>query len=77
MHLLLSNDDGVDAEGLKRLRDALREARPDWRITVVAPTTERSATSHALTLTQPLRIEERGDDVFAVSERPPTAFWWP
>ena len=70
MHLLLSNDDGVDAEGLKRLRDALRTARPDWRITVVAPTTERSATSHALTLTQPLRIEERGDDVFAVSGTP-------
>ena len=70
MHLLLSNDDGVEAEGLRRLRGALKESRPDWRVTVVAPVDERSAASHALTLTHPLRIVERGDDVYAVSGTP-------
>ena len=70
MHVLISNDDGVDAEGLKRLYEALREARPDWRVTVVAPDSERSAASHALTLTQPLRIMERGDDIYAVTGTP-------
>lgn len=70
MHILLSNDDGVDAEGLKRLHAALREARPDWRVTVVAPDKERSAASHALTLTRPLRIEERGESIYAVTGTP-------
>jgi len=70
VHILISNDDGVEAEGLKRLYEALRDARPDWRITVVAPDSERSAASHALTLTQPLRILERGDGIYAVTGTP-------
>lgn len=70
MHLLLSNDDGIDAAGLHALRRALAEARPDWKLSVVAPDREQSATSHALTLTQPLRIEERGERAWAVSGTP-------
>ena len=70
MHVLLSNDDGVDAQGLAHLREALARVRPQWRISVVAPTTEQSGTSHALTLTEPLRVEERGDRVWAVSGTP-------
>lgn len=70
MHVLLSNDDGVDAEGLRHLRECIMEARPEWRVTVVAPDREQSASSHALTLTQPLRVIERGDEIYAVTGTP-------
>jgi 5'-nucleotidase len=70
MHVLLSNDDGIDAEGLQILRSALREACPDSRITTVAPDREQSGSSHSLTLTQPLRITERGDGQYSVSGTP-------
>ena len=70
MHLMLSNDDGIDAAGLHALRRAIAEARPDWKLSVVAPDSEKSASSHALTLTQPLRIEERGDRAWAVTGTP-------
>lgn len=70
MHLMLSNDDGIDAAGLHALRRVIADARPDWKLSVIAPDREQSATSHALTLTQPLRIEERGDRAWAVSGTP-------
>ena len=53
--ILLTNDDGVRAEGLRVLRDAL-SALGD--VLVVAPETEQSASSHAITLHEPLRIRE-------------------
>ena len=70
MHLLLCNDDGIDAEGLQTLRSTLLEAVPGWRITTVAPDREQSATSHSLTLSDPLRIQERGGEQYAVSGTP-------
>ena len=70
MHVLLSNDDGLEAEGLQLLRSTLKRVRPDWRITTVAPDRERSAASHALTLTRPLRMEPHGEDQYAVSGTP-------
>lgn len=70
MHLMLSNDDGIDAAGLHALRRAIAAARPDWKLSVVAPDSEKSASSHALTLTQPLRIEERGERSWAVTGTP-------
>jgi 5'-nucleotidase len=70
MHLMLSNDDGIDAAGLHALRRAVASVRPDWKISVVAPDREQSASSHALTLTRPLRIEERGERAWAVTGTP-------
>ena len=70
MHVMLSNDDGIDAAGLHSLRRTLAEARPDWKLSVVAPDREQSASSHSLTLTRPLRIEERGERAWAVSGTP-------
>lgn len=56
MHLLLTNDDGIDADGLRLLARALgRRAR----LSVVAPATERSASGHSITLTRPLFAEPR------------------
>ena len=51
MDILLTNDDGVHAEGLLALRAALA---PLGEVTVAAPARERSAVSHALTLHRPL-----------------------
>jgi 5'-nucleotidase len=52
MRILLSNDDGVEAPGLKALAGALGEIA---RITVVAPDRDRSGASNSLTLEMPIR----------------------
>ena len=52
--ILLTNDDGVYAEGLSVLRTALAEV---GEVTVVAPERPRSASGHAITLHKPLRAE--------------------
>ena len=52
--ILLTNDDGIYAEGISVLRDALQEVGD---VTVVAPERPRSATGHAITLHKPLRAE--------------------
>ncbi|GAB4218114.1 MAG: 5'/3'-nucleotidase SurE [Synechococcales cyanobacterium] len=58
MKILLSNDDGIFAPGLRCLATTLAE----WHtVTVVAPDRERSATGHALTLHKPLRVESVRD----------------
>jgi len=70
MHILLSNDDGIHADGLRRLREGLAEAVPEARISVCAPDREQSASSHALTLTAPLRIQEHGERIWSVTGTP-------
>jgi 5'-nucleotidase len=57
LKILLSNDDGIYAQGLRVLAERLaRES--DLSVYVVAPDRERSATGHALTLHKPIRVEE-------------------
>lgn len=53
-HILVTNDDGIYAEGLSVLRDALETV---GHVTVVAPERPRSASGHAITLHKPLRVE--------------------
>lgn len=52
-HVLLTNDDGIAAPGLYALSLAMREIA---EVSVVAPESERSAVSHALTIWDPVRI---------------------
>jgi 5'-nucleotidase len=61
--LLISNDDGINAPGLRKLREALRDL---GEVIVVAPDAERSAISHAITIATPLRVQEvyQGDDFY-------------
>lgn len=54
MKILVTNDDGINAPGIKALAKALETV---GEVAVVAPDRERSAVSHALTLHQPLRAE--------------------
>jgi 5'-nucleotidase len=53
MRILVTNDDGVQADGLFALQKALREV---GEVTVVAPERQQSATGHAITLHKPLRL---------------------
>ena len=55
MRLLISNDDGVYAQGIRALANTMAEAGHD--VSVVCPDRERSATGHGLTLHQPIRAE--------------------
>ncbi|MDV3000894.1 MAG: 5'-nucleotidase SurE [Chroococcopsis gigantea SAG 12.99] len=55
LNLLISNDDGISATGVRTLADTLAAA--GHRVTVVCPDGERSATGHGLTLHQPIRVE--------------------
>ena len=55
MKILLSNDDGLLANGIRALIEALA---PFHDVYVVAPDRERSAAGHSLTLHTPLRVEE-------------------
>ncbi|HAZ64435.1 MAG TPA: 5'/3'-nucleotidase SurE [Armatimonadetes bacterium] len=56
LRILVSNDDGIDAPGLRALVRALCEV---GEVAVVAPDRERSAVSHAITMTDPLRAVPR------------------
>lgn len=55
MKILITNDDGIFAEGIYALAQSLKKVGD---ITVVAPDTQRSAVGHAITLTDPLRVEK-------------------
>ena len=57
MRVLLTNDDGITAEGLHALRRALRELE-DVEVHVIAPDSNRSATARSITTRSPLSVEE-------------------
>ncbi len=68
MRILLTNDDGVNAPGLKVLEAIARQFSDD--IWIVAPAEENSGASHALTLSRPVRIRRHGDKHYSVSGTP-------
>jgi len=55
MHILLTNDDGIQAIGLRALYAAL--VARGHEVSVVAPVTEQSAVGHAVTLSMPLKVK--------------------
>jgi 5'-nucleotidase len=65
--ILVTNDDGVRSDGIKKLAEALSRVGD---VTVVAPLDEASAIGHALTLRRPLRLEPMGDRVYGVDGTP-------
>lgn len=68
MNILVSNDDGIHAEGLEILRSSLE--RLGHNVYTVAPQTNQSATSHSLTLTEPLRIYRRSKRIWEITGTP-------
>jgi 5'-nucleotidase len=59
MRILLTNDDGIYAPGLRALRPELQKL---GEVVVVAPATEQSAVGHSVTLTTPLIVQEVLDE---------------
>ncbi len=57
MKVLLTNDDGIDAQGLQTLRRALLRV-PDIELVVIAPDGNRSAMARSITTMRPLWVEE-------------------
>jgi len=67
--ILVTNDDGFDSKGLLALVEVLK---PLGHVTVVAPTTEKSACGHSLTLTRPLSFVELEKDFYKLDDGTPT-----
>jgi 5'-nucleotidase len=68
MRILLTNDDGVHAQGLEVLEKIARQLSDE--VWVVAPETDQSGVSHSLSLNDPLRLRELGPRHFAVKGTP-------
>jgi 5'-nucleotidase len=67
LRVLVSNDDGVDAPGIRILAQGLREA--GHAVTVVAPDRDRSGASNSLTLDGPVRVVQLEEDALDTSIR--------
>ncbi len=65
--ILISNDDGINSEGLYALNDALSVL---GEVFIVAPDRDQSAASHSLSLWRPLRISKIADTVYSVDGTP-------
>ncbi|KQS56452.1 stationary phase survival protein SurE [Brevundimonas sp. Leaf363] len=68
MRILLTNDDGIEAEGLACLERIARVLSDD--VWVCAPAVEQSGKGRGITLTEPLRVNRLGDQRFAVTGTP-------
>jgi 5'-nucleotidase len=68
MRILLTNDDGVAAPGLKILEKIARKFSDD--VWIVAPADENSGAGHSLTLSRPVRIREHGPKHYSVAGTP-------
>lgn len=67
MKILISNDDGYMAEGIKSLAEAMSDLGD---VTVVAPDRNRSGASNSLTLENPLRVNQLDNGVYRVEGTP-------
>jgi 5'/3'-nucleotidase len=66
--ILVSNDDGIDAPGIKLLEKVARELSPE--VWVVAPEQEQSGAGHSLTTRRPLRLQEVASHRYIVDGTP-------
>ena len=67
--ILITNDDGFDSKGITILKKALQ---PLGRIIVIAPSSEKSACSHSVTLNEPLKVVEVQKDFYKVIDGTPS-----
>jgi 5'-nucleotidase len=68
VRILISNDDGIHAPGLKVLEDIARTLSDD--VWIIAPEVEKSGAGRAITLTDPIRVRQISDQHFACSGTP-------
>ncbi len=67
IRILISNDDGVNSEGIRALAGVLQTL---GEVFIVAPDRDQSAASHALSLYRPLRMEEIAQNTYSVDGTP-------
>jgi len=67
--ILITNDDGYESEGLLALANAVKHL---GQVTIVAPSSEKSACGHSLTLTRPLRFVRVEDDFYKLDDGTPS-----
>jgi 5'-nucleotidase len=67
LKILLTNDDGIDSPGLRLLQKALQSEHEVW---VVAPDSDRSGSSHSITLGNPTKFIKRGEREYASGGTP-------
>lgn len=67
MHILLTNDDGIQADGLKTLAKAVSDLAT---VSIVAPSREQSGTAQSLTLRQPIVCNSAGERQWAIDGTP-------
>ncbi len=71
MRILITNDDGITAPGLKIAEAIAHElAGPSGEVWVVAPAFEQSGVSHCVSYVRPMRLEQLQDRRFAVEGSP-------
>jgi 5'-nucleotidase len=68
MRILVTNDDGVHAQGLKACEEIARQLSDD--VWVIAPEYDQSGVSHSLSLNDPLRLRQVGERHYAVKGTP-------
>lgn len=69
-HILITNDDGIHAPGLRALVQAMQH---DAIVTVIAPASERSAAAQSLTLRQPIYCDQIAECEYSVEGTPADA----
>jgi 5'-nucleotidase len=69
MNILLTNDDGIGCEGILRLAEELRR-KTGHTIYVLAPDSDRSGVSQAISIKKPLRLKAQGPDTWVCSGTP-------
>lgn len=67
MHILISNDDGIHANGINFLQEELLK---NFEVTTIAPNQERSSCGHGITLGEPLRVCHTGENSYSCSGYP-------
>jgi 5'-nucleotidase len=67
MRILLTNDDGIEAQGLKALLEVLDPLHDVW---VVAPENEKSGSAHSITLRDSIRVRKLSDRRFSCRGTP-------
>ncbi|MBL8151894.1 MAG: 5'/3'-nucleotidase SurE [Blastocatellia bacterium] len=65
--ILVTNDDGIDSEGIKALAESLQTI---GNVVVVAPSSDMTAVSHSITLNRPLKIDEVAPNRYSVEGTP-------
>jgi 5'-nucleotidase len=68
MRILITNDDGIHAEGIEVLERIARTLSDD--VWIVAPETDQSGLAHSLTLSEPLRLRKVRDKTYALRGTP-------